>query len=136
MKGISAIDRDKLMEACETGEIPQIAEALRRCPAAINARDELGWTPLIHAAIAVQTEVMDFLIEKGADISLRDNHGYTAADQAVRLGYGPIADRLAEALAGQERRRQEKQCAEGIAQFSKGLPKRLTLARKPLQLKR
>ncbi|XP_056640808.1 fibronectin type 3 and ankyrin repeat domains 1 protein [Diorhabda sublineata] len=41
-----------------------------------NFKDNKGWTPLLRAAIMeVSKDIIDFLIENGADTSVRDNNG-------------------------------------------------------------
>ncbi len=39
--------------------------------ASVNARDESGWTPLMHAALECRAGIVAFLLDHGADVSLR-----------------------------------------------------------------
>jgi ankyrin repeat protein len=48
--------------------------------------DELGWTPLHHAAVAGQEETVVFLLSKGARASTRDSGGETPFMSACRGG--------------------------------------------------
>ena len=48
----------------------------------INSRDHNGRTPLHHAVINGYREVVELLVEKGADINAADNFGFTPLDLA------------------------------------------------------
>ena len=52
----------------------------------LGSRRKSGITPLILAASFNDREIVNYLIEKGADIHSTDKHGMTAADYAKRLG--------------------------------------------------
>jgi len=43
-----------------------------------NLQDSTGKTPLMHAAVRGYTPVVELLLEGGADVSIKDNFGYTA----------------------------------------------------------
>lgn len=53
-----------------------------------------GMTPLMYAARYNNAEIAKFLIEKGADISAKDNNGYTA----LKLAEGGNATQVAEVI--------------------------------------
>ena len=57
-----------------------------------NATD--GFTPLMEAAMNGQAEMVDLLLEHGADRTLRDDTGLTAGDHARLQGHTALADRL------------------------------------------
>src|SRR5205823_1779348 len=66
--------------------------------APVNARQGtsgLGFTPLMEAALNGQTEMVDLLLEHGADRTMRDEKGHTAGDYARQNGHGALADHLA-----------------------------------------
>ena len=49
----------------------------------INAKDsDWGYTALIYAAEYVNLEIVQFLIESGADVNIKNNDGKTALDLA------------------------------------------------------
>lgn len=61
----------------------------------VNARATVqGWTPL-HGAVAVgRIDLVEFLLEKGADLTLTDNDGLTPLAVANKLGQADIAELL------------------------------------------
>jgi len=65
--------------------------------APVNARQGasgLGFTPLMEAALNGQTEMVDLLLEHGADRTMRDDKGHTAGDYARQNGHAALADHL------------------------------------------
>ncbi|MDT8370011.1 MAG: ankyrin repeat domain-containing protein, partial [Longimicrobiales bacterium] len=52
----------------------------------VNARDEFGYTPVHHAAARGDNEVIRYLVEKGADVTLIARNGNSTVDMAN----GPI----------------------------------------------
>mgnify|MGYP001099933349 CR=1 FL=1 len=53
----------------------------------LDARDANGETALFYAIRAEMFDNYDFLIEEGADITIKNNDGKTVLDVAVELGY-------------------------------------------------
>jgi ankyrin repeat protein len=70
------------------------AEALLKAGAYINARDRAGRTPLMYAVRHKQRATVNFLLQHGADASLKDNNGATALDLATQLGFTDIVRML------------------------------------------
>lgn len=56
----------------------------RRLP--LNEGDYQGWTPLMHAAALGQESVVDYLLNKGADATLKNMSGETARQLAEQRG--------------------------------------------------
>ena len=56
----------------------------RRLP--LNEGDYQGWTPLMHAAALGQESVVDYLLDKGADATLKNMSGETARKLAEQRG--------------------------------------------------
>ena len=70
--------RTKLMLAAKEGDIALI-ENLLYSGAEINARDEDGWTALMHAArFQKNADVTKLLLYKGADRAIKNKYGITA----------------------------------------------------------
>lgn len=59
---------------------------IEECGANVNIRDANGYTPLHHAASRGDNEVVQYLIDKGADVTVVSRKGQTTADMAN----GPI----------------------------------------------
>ena len=71
-----------LIRAAENGDLALAQELMGR-GGEVNAKDELGATPLMRAAYQGHLEVAKFLIEKGADINAYSEKGWTALGTAA-----------------------------------------------------
>ncbi|KAJ3750528.1 ankyrin repeat-containing domain protein [Lentinula detonsa] len=60
----------------------------------INALDEFGYTPLHLACDRGNTEIVRFLLSKGADSSIKDSDGMTPLELAQTAGHEKIAQLL------------------------------------------
>lgn len=58
----------------------------------INNQDDIGSTPLIAAAASGNIEAVEFLLEKGADTSIKNTRGYDAKEAAMYYKYQKIAN--------------------------------------------
>lgn len=68
-----------------------------------NHTNLLGWTPLLEAIILrdggpVQQEIVDLLVNNGADPTMVDEYGVTPLQHAEKLGYTEIAEILRKVL--------------------------------------
>ena len=80
---VSAYADGNFFSLAETGTPVQVREAIRT-GAQVNARDELGATPLMWAAAGnVNTEVITLLLKSGADANARDDYSLTPLIWAV-----------------------------------------------------
>ncbi|HXJ56652.1 MAG TPA: ankyrin repeat domain-containing protein [Verrucomicrobiae bacterium] len=78
----------------ETVEINRLESLIRESPDLINARAD---TPPLHQAVrGHQARVATFLLDRGADVNLRDNAGNTALCLAAQLGDRQMAELLIE----------------------------------------
>jgi len=77
---------------------PKTAEALLNHGAQVNRVDKLGMTPLLYAASIDfgDTEVLEALIDSGADWKTKNSQGLTAFDLAVKYKHTAPAKLLAE----------------------------------------
>jgi len=66
-------------------------DAVREALAAggdVNERDQAGWTPIMHAALECRAQILDLLIERGAQVNVRSEttaRGFMTAGQTPLL---------------------------------------------------
>jgi ankyrin repeat protein len=68
----------------------------------VNAVDDQGQTPLHVAAIWGQAAMVQFLLDHGADISLKTKDGETALDVADKSPSGNVAAEVLRRHKGQK----------------------------------
>ena len=73
---------DKLLLGAEYGILSMVKSALKD-GANINVTQKEYWTPLIIASMEGNTEIMEYLIENGADMEHRTHFGSTAIVFAI-----------------------------------------------------
>jgi hypothetical protein len=86
-----------MFDAAAEGDIKTLGRLLDR-GLKVNQRGTLGVTPLIMAAGMGETEAVRFLLARGADPSLRDEEGKTAAMRAREYGFKALATFLERAV--------------------------------------
>ncbi|KAI1279211.1 Glycerophosphoryl diester phosphodiesterase family-domain-containing protein [Xylaria sp. FL0933] len=80
--------------AARDGKVDMIA-LLLQAGANINATDHpRGWTPLSEAAVNGWAEVVQHLVEHGADSTITDSMGWTAKELAIYRGHLAVAELL------------------------------------------
>nr|CAB3493161.1 unnamed protein product [Digitaria exilis] len=62
----------------------------------LNAKDEEGWAPIHSAASTGNAQIIDILLERGADVELTTDAGRTALHYAASKGRLNIAEKLIE----------------------------------------
>lgn len=73
-------------EAAKAGDLQKVQALITADPGAVNLKDGSGRTPLHWAARNDHLGVVEFLINRGADVQAVDNLGYTALYYSVWLG--------------------------------------------------
>ena len=70
----------------------ELAETLLDLGANVNHVDRFGYTPTLYAATIDHgdTEILELLIERGADLTIASNEGHTALSNARRFRYPEI----------------------------------------------
>lgn len=99
---VSAVARNYMkVQALHAAVAGRHAEAVRLLldrGADPNARQQVGYTPLMGAAAAGRDDLVDLLLRHGADPALLAEDGKTAAALAREHDHHALADRLAQAL--------------------------------------
>ena len=67
--------------------------------ARVNARDDYGMTPLLHAAWDADCDILRLLLSRGASLDARDEEGYDAEGNARRVASFTAARLLADVRA-------------------------------------
>ena len=93
-----ALPRDTLHRLVVAGDIDGLHTAIRT-GADVNARDQRGWTPLMHAANAGHALLVSALLDAGATFDTRAADGATALFIAALHGHEGIVRLLARAGA-------------------------------------
>lgn len=77
----------EIFDAARHGNLGKVQELVKSDPQLLNARDENGRTPLHWAARGVHFEVLQFLVDRGADVNARDANGTMALHSAAARGH-------------------------------------------------
>lgn len=80
----------------------------------VNASDDFGWTPLMSAAYCGHLEIVQFLLNLGANRRIRDRSGLTAAQLALKKNYLSIVALL---------KKKSESMGGGIGQSCAGTPR-------------
>lgn len=84
---------DRLCIEAKKGEVRSISRVIEN-GAAINGRDQNGWTALHRASFKGRVEAVRILIEKGIDFDAKDEDGYTALHCGVESGHVDVVELL------------------------------------------
>jgi hypothetical protein len=101
-----------IFDAVEYGRLDHVATILSRDPAALERRfrhyittggeivarpgQDPDWTPLAYAVVCGNRHAVQLLIDRGADLGVRDSGDRTLADIATACGHSELADLLAQ----------------------------------------
>ena len=89
--------RETLFDALARGDCEQVEAFLRADAANANATNAQGRTPLLLAAIAGNTNLVNLLLARGAKVDSRTGEGWTALHIAAAQGWVEVGRRLLEA---------------------------------------
>lgn len=90
----------KLDDAINTNNLNEVSDLLNK-GANIEYRDEFGCTALMCAAWIASTEIVEFLLLKGADKKATNNDGLTALQMIQSIGHNNYGhDAVIEILKG------------------------------------
>lgn len=91
---VVAARSDEIHDLARSGDIERIRSILTKNPELVNAADSRSSTPLHFAADGGSTELVAFLVDKGADIMARDVDGDTPLHWAAFAGHIEVAEVL------------------------------------------
>ena len=94
MQTAAAITADDVFTALSQGDMSRISTCIKARPELVNARDKNGRTPLHIAAEKGMRDTALLLLNMGADPSLKDPQGKTAADIATEKGSTTVVELL------------------------------------------
>ncbi len=80
---LSAAPADQIHEAVEKGNLEEVKALIKQNPDLVKAVNEAGRTPLHLACRGTHMDVVDFLLEKGAVVDLRDHGGHSPLHHAA-----------------------------------------------------
>ena len=95
--GGAARTNGPIHEAAMAGDVALTTRLLQEEPASANARGWRNWTALIWASRENRGQVVDLLLQHGADPDARTDDGWTALHSAASCGHADVIKRL---LAG------------------------------------
>jgi uncharacterized protein len=95
LKSVNRYGGTGLIPASHHGH-PDIVRELLKTDIAIDHVNRLGWTALLEAIIlsdggSTHTEILQFLVDAGADVSLADRDGVTPLAHAEKRSYAEMA---------------------------------------------
>lgn len=99
----------EFIEAIKSGNRASVAEMID-AGAEINQQDKQGWTPLNWAAGSGQLEIVELLLERGADPSAVGRDLRTPQMIALAAGHADVVKRLRQAEAGASDQSDRKYC--------------------------
>jgi ankyrin repeat protein len=93
-----------LIPAAERGHVEIVRELLTRSDVEVNHVNNLGWTALLEAIILgtgglAHQQIVQLLVNHGADVHLADKDGVTPLEHAQKRGFTAIASTLEKAGA-------------------------------------
>lgn len=77
------------------GRAESVSAAVDKNPHVVRSKDSSGYTPLHHAAIGGHSDVVEVLLEKGAQINMTGGRGETALYLAASKGNAAVVELLA-----------------------------------------
>ena len=78
-------------EAAWNGELLKVQKLLVENPQLLNAKGPWGWTLLQRAIYFNHSDVVSYLISKGADVNLTTPDGESALHWAIKCGHEELA---------------------------------------------
>ncbi|KAF4106883.1 poly [ADP-ribose] polymerase tankyrase-2 isoform X2 [Onychostoma macrolepis] len=94
MESSGSAEPRELFEACRSGDLERVKKLV--CPVNVNSRDTAGRksTPLHFAAGFGRREVVDYLLQHGANVHARDDGGLISLHNACSFGHAEVVNLL------------------------------------------
>ena len=74
--GVLSADQDRTIhQAVQAGDLAAVRAIVEQAPTQVNAKDEMGRTPLHWAARGTNAELLAYLVDKGAVVNALDSNG-------------------------------------------------------------
>ena len=83
-----------IYSAIDSGQIDRVENFLKRNPELLNTKNENAMTPLNWAAYKGQKEIVQLLLEAGADVTLGDNENSQPIHNAAVAGHTEVIETL------------------------------------------
>jgi ankyrin repeat protein len=118
--------RHHAFSAIAVGDLDLIRAVVEENPEVLDShlsRFEHGLTPLQFAIVKKRDDIVDLLIELGADLEAEDMHGQTALTGALSIGNHSAARRLRAAGARPPRTIAASEFKEGVTKLSGSIAK-------------
>ncbi len=91
LTGVAAGHAAEIHTAAQAGNVEKVKELLSQDPALIGARDNFQRTPLHWACRGVHFELVNYLVEQGADANAADVNGITPLHSVASRGHREAA---------------------------------------------
>jgi ankyrin repeat protein len=92
-------NKEELFNQIRNGNSKAMEILLKNNPKFLEIQDERGSTPLLLAAYYGHVDMVEFLLDKGAQVDALDGSGNTALMGVCFKGFTPIAEKLINAGA-------------------------------------
>ena len=83
-----------LCKASDRGDMESVKRIISEDPKLVHGEDRNGDTPLLHAVVSGQMEVLQYLISKGAKVTVKTKAELTPLHLASQKGHRDIAELL------------------------------------------
>jgi ankyrin repeat protein len=94
------VPEDAVYDAAKANDLGRVRQMIEANPALLNRKDpQFGATPLHFAALRGSQDVVEYLVGKGADQTIRNRNGETAMQVADRAGRKNVVALLSGAAA-------------------------------------
>ena len=89
----------ELMEFVDSGNIGEVIRIIEDQPELLNAQADDGFTALMSAVYIENIDIVNALIEAGAELDIPDKEGETALSMAIEMNFDEIEEALRAAGA-------------------------------------